>query len=147
VQIDGRKAGDIRFPGGEIDLTGFCQPGSKHLLTLLVMAMPLKAVMLSYSDTAGAKEIRGRVERRGLCGDVYLVAPPAGAGLGDVQVRTSMRNWEFTLDAEVQGLAANTPYSLRARITDRGIQVAEFTGRTFGTTNLKAGRIEFTKPW
>ena len=52
---------------------------SKHVLSILVDAMPLKAVMLSYSDTASAKQVKGSVARRGLCGDVYLASTPAGA--------------------------------------------------------------------
>ena len=48
VYVDGTKAGEIRFPGGEVDLTLVCRPGGKHMLSLLVVAMPLKGVMLSY---------------------------------------------------------------------------------------------------
>src|SRR5262249_32166323 len=47
--VDGQKAGEIRFPAGSVDLTARCRPGRRHLLSLLVAAMPLKAVMLSYS--------------------------------------------------------------------------------------------------
>ena len=35
--------------------------------------------MLSYTDTRPAREVKGPVARRGLCGDVYLVGTPAGA--------------------------------------------------------------------
>ena len=41
-------------------------------LSMLVVAMPLKGVMLSYRDTASARQVKGEVARRGLCGDVYL---------------------------------------------------------------------------
>ena len=51
VFVDGKKAGEIRFPGGEADLTAACRPGKKHLLSLLVVAMPLKEALLSYQDT------------------------------------------------------------------------------------------------
>src|SRR6185436_17663100 len=74
VYVDGKKAGEIRFPGGEIDLTPHCQSGAKHVLSLLVVAMPLKAVMLSHADSNAAREVKGTVERRGLCGDVYLTS-------------------------------------------------------------------------
>ncbi len=40
--VDGKKAGEAKFPAGEIDLTAACQPGSKHLLSLLVVARPLQ---------------------------------------------------------------------------------------------------------
>ena len=69
VWVDAQKAGDIRFPGGQADLTALCRPGAKHLLSIAVVAMPLKGVMLSYADTFGARKIQGTVQRRGLCGD------------------------------------------------------------------------------
>ena len=82
VYVDGKKVGEVRFPAGEVDLTRVCSPGHKHLLSLYVAALPLKDVLLSYRDTAAAKEVEGAVPRRGLCGDVYLVSTPAGAAPG-----------------------------------------------------------------
>ncbi len=35
VYVDGKKAGEIQFPAGEVDLTAVCRPGSKHVLSLL----------------------------------------------------------------------------------------------------------------
>ena len=90
VFVDGKPAGEIRFPGGEVDLTSACRPGGKHLLSMLVVAMPLEGVMLSYTDTASARQVKGTVPRRGLCGDVYLVGTPAGARIADVRVDTSV---------------------------------------------------------
>ena len=46
---------------------------------MLVVALPLHAVMESYNDTNTAKKKKGNVQRRGLCGDVFLVGTPAGA--------------------------------------------------------------------
>ena len=53
----------LKYPGGELDLTPVCQPGRTHRLSLRVVAMPLKAVMLSYGDSASAREIKGAVAR------------------------------------------------------------------------------------
>lgn len=145
--IDGKKAGEIRFPAGEIDLSAICQPGSKHELSLLVLAMPLKAVLLSYADTATAKEVKGSVERRGLCGDVFLVSTPAGARLNDVRVNTSVRRWEITFDVGLEDLAADRPYQLRARISDGGKDVTELTSGTFTSADVKGGRYRFTDKW
>ena len=63
VFVDGKKAGEIRFPAGELDLTSFCRPGGTHLLSMYVVALPLKAVMNSYTDTASARQVKGRVPR------------------------------------------------------------------------------------
>lgn len=40
VYVDGKKAGEVLFPSGEVDLTSMCPPGSKHVLTLKVAASP-----------------------------------------------------------------------------------------------------------
>ena len=145
VYLDGRNIGPIVFPGGQIDITAACRPGAAHVLTMYVTAMPLKGVMLSYIDTASAREVKGAVARRGLCGDVYLVSTPIAASIADVKVNTSVRNWRITFDAELKGLAANAQYALRARITDDGQNVADFTSKTFKPADLKDGHAEFTE--
>ena len=79
VYVDGRKSGEIRFPGGDLDLTPVFRAGGKHVLSMLVVALPLKR---SWSRTAillPLDSTRGTVPRRGLCGDVYLVGTPARA--------------------------------------------------------------------
>ena len=64
VYVDGRKVADMRFPAGEADLTAMCRPGEKHVLSMLVIAMPLKAVMMSYNDSDAAKEVRVKSRAR-----------------------------------------------------------------------------------
>ncbi|MEO8350792.1 MAG: sugar-binding domain-containing protein, partial [Chthoniobacteraceae bacterium] len=115
VFVDGVKAGEIHFPGGDADLTTACQPGSTHRLSVLVIALPLEGVMLSYTDSASAREIKGAVERRGLCGDVYLVSTPRGPAITEVRVETSVRKRELTISAALEGLESNQPYRFRAR--------------------------------
>jgi len=147
IFVDGKKAGEIRFPAGEADLTSVCRPGGKHVLSLLVIAMPLKGVMLSYNDTNAAREAKGSVARRGLCGDVYLVGAPASARIADVKVDTSVRKEELALDVALSGLAADAQYTLRAQIIENGRSVGEVTSNAFKGGDLKEGRIAFTKGW
>ena len=147
VYVDGQRAGEMRFPSGEVDVTSSCAPGTKHVLSMLVLAMPLKAVMMSYSDTMGAKEVRGSVERRGLCGDVYLDGTPPGARITEAMVETSVRTWEIAFDTALQGLSADGKYALRARVTDGGRSVGEFTSNAFQAADLKDGRFTFTASW
>jgi hypothetical protein len=147
VYVDGRKVGEIRFPDGQVDLSAAVRPGATHVLSLLVVAMPLKAVMESYNDTNTARKKKGRVERRGLCGDIWLIGEPAQARLSDVRIDTSFRQSQITFQAGLQGLAADGRYKLRARISDQGRQVAEFTGPTFLAGDVKEGRATFTASW
>ncbi len=149
VFVDDRRVGDIVFPGGELDITNACPARKRgtHVLSMLVVAMPLKGVMLSYTDTASAREVKGTVARRGLCGDVYLVSTPVGARVANVKVNTSVREWEITFDAALDDLGTDAQYALRAQITDNGRSVGEFTSKAFQRSDLKDGRFAFTENW
>lgn len=147
VFADGKRVGEIRFPGGELDLSSVCRPGGKYRLSLLVLALPLKGVMLSYSDTASARQVKGTVPRRGLCGDVSLVSVPAGPRIADVRVETSVRQGKVTVEAELPSLSARDRYSLRARITQDGRPVTEFASTEFTAGDLKRGRCKFAGNW
>ncbi len=148
VYVDGKKAGEMRFPGGEVDLTSLCRPGGTHRLSLLVVAMPLKGVMLSYTDTASAREVKGSVARRGLCGDVYLVSTPAGPRIADVKVDTSVRKKELTLRCGARRTCGG--YTVRLSCADHEgwpqHQGIHQHGHSRGS-DLKEGRIAFTEEW
>jgi hypothetical protein len=147
VCVDGSKAGEIRFPGGEADITSACRPGATQRLSLFVAALPLKGVMLSYTDTAAAREVKGAVARRGLCGDVFLVGTPSGPRVADVKVDTSVRQRALTFDAALEGLGEDAPYALRARVLKDGRSVKEFSSRVFRASDLKQGRLACTMKW
>lgn len=148
VYVDGVKAGELRYPAGEADLTSLCRPGQKHVLSLHVVAMPLQAVMVSFSDTASAREVKGAVERRGLCGDVWLVGAPAGPRIAGVKVETSVRRWQIAFDTAMEGLDPSRVYTLRAEITGAGRKVAEFSSNPFKGSDAGAGgRIVMAENW
>jgi beta-galactosidase len=147
VFVDGHEVGQLRFPGGELDITAAVRPGNPHVLSLLVVALPLRAVMESYTDTNTARQRQGTVERRGLCGDVWLVSEPAAARFTDIRVQTSFRQGQVTFGATLQGLAADARYKLQARIRDQGQTVAEFTGPTFSTADLTNACAAFSASW
>jgi beta-galactosidase len=147
VYLDGKKAGEVRFPAGEVDLTSTCRPGHKYVLSILVAALPLKGVLLSYTDTNSAKEVKGSVERRGLCGDVFLAGMPSAARLADVKVDTSVRKGDITFNSALEGLAADVAYALRIKIGENGRAVHEFTSKEFKAADLNEGRIAVTEKW
>lgn len=147
VFIDGKAVGEMRFPGGELDLTGACQPGSKHLLSLRVRAMPLNAVLSSFIDTANAREVKGTVARRGLCGDIYLSATPAGARITDVKIATSVRKGEIALDVALSDLAPGKRYLLTARVTDGSHEITKFQSAPITAQDAKNGRFALRHAW
>lgn len=147
VYLDGQRLGEIRFPGGDLDLTPAVRPGQKQVLSLLVVAMPLKAVALSYTDSAAAREVKGSVARRGLCGDVYLVSTPAGPGITDLRIATSVRKHQLLLDAALHGLNPEASYKFHGRILRQGGLVKEFSSRSFGSSDLSQGHFTVTEEW
>jgi hypothetical protein len=147
IYVDGKKAGEVRFPGSEADLTAVCRPGRKYVVSILVLAIPLKGVLLSYTDTNSAKQVKGTVERRGLCGDIYLAGMPSAARVSDVKVEPSVRKGEITINVAFDGLAADTAYTARVKIVDNGRGVREFTSKPFRASALKSGRLAITEKW
>jgi beta-galactosidase len=147
VFVNGMKRGELRFPGGELDLTAHLQPGATNVLSLLVVAMPLKGVLLSYTDSNSAREVKGKVERRGLCGDVFLISTPTGPRIVDVKVDTSVRKSEITFDTALQGLTEDARYSLQGRLTRDGRTVREFPSRSFKSSDIDGGRLAFSEQW
>jgi len=145
VFVDGTKCGEIRFPGGECDLTAHLRPGGTHVLSLFVVAMPLKGVLLSYTDSNAAREVKGKVERRGLCGDVFLVSTPSAPRITNVKVDTSVRRREITFDVPTENLQPDTQYTLRARIMHDGRVLKEFTSSKF--QGSPQTRRSFTNSW
>ena len=147
VYVDGKPVGEMRFPAGEVDLSAACKPGARHRLSMLVTALPLRAVMQSFGDSAAMKEVQGSVERRGLCGDVSLLASPRGPRIEDVDVTTSVRRWEVSFSATLRDLGASAKYRIRARVTDENGAAREFIGPPFGADALTGGRFTSTFAW
>jgi beta-galactosidase len=147
VYVDGKSVGTVIFPDGTVDLTDACQPGQTHLLSVLVVAVPLKGVMLAFNDTASAREVRGSVERRGLCGDVYLTSTPRTAHIADLKVDPSVRRWQISFRAALADLGGEEPYRLRAEVTGQGETVVRFSSAEFRSNDLVDGRYTFSADW
>ncbi len=147
VYLDGKKAGELRYPGGELDLTAQCQPGATQTLSMFVEAVPLREVMFSNADTFGSNQVRGRVDRPGLCGDVRLASMPKGPRISDVKVDTSVRKWEITFNAALDALVPGTQYTLNAKVSAEGLPDREFTSNPFTAADLRGGRFSFTSEW
>ncbi|MBN1672990.1 MAG: hypothetical protein JXR37_18235 [Kiritimatiellae bacterium] len=145
--VDGKKAGSMRFPGGEVDITALARPGTKQVLSALVVAMPLKGVIASYNDTNSSRDVKGSVARRGFCGDLFLLGEPGGPRVTDVRVITSVRKGEITFEAVPADLAAGPAYALRAVILEQGREIKTFDGAPFRAADLQEGRTSFTAKW
>lgn len=147
VFLDGKKIGELRFPSGELDLTPFVVPGRIYNLSIFVAALPLKAVTLAFTDTFAAKEVKGTVARRGLCGDVFLVSTPREARITNLKIDPSVRRNSITFRADLSGLAPNFGYRLQAKISDHGREEKNFSSPVFHSSDLTNGQFTFEQPW
>ena len=145
VFIDGRAAGEIDFPGGEVDLTGTCRPGATHQLAILVIAQFLtpQGTYMPYDEAPAER----RILRRGLCGDVFLMSMPQGPCITDVGIDTSVRQWSITFTAALDGLKGGASYVLRARVLDDGEEALTAESEPFSVGDLQNRRLEFSKEW
>lgn len=142
VFVDGRREGEILFPAGELDVTDVCRPGGKYRLSIHVSALPQRAVLLSYTDSNAAREVAGRVARRGLCGDLFLVSRPAGPRIRSTRVFTSVGKGRVTYAIAAQQLTAGTEYRLDVSY---GTEGGLFWSKSFRARDADA-RIALTTP-
>ncbi len=148
VFVDGKKAGELRFPGGTLDLTTVCKPNNKYILSIYVLALPLKDVMVSYVDAANSHRGCGKVARRGLVGDVFLFSEPVGPRLrDDARVETSVRRGEIVCSTSAENLAPKQSYSVKARVLQNNRVVKEFVSDRFTRESHADGRINFKTVW
>ena len=132
--LRGRQSGGRdAVPGRRARSHRCCRPGGTHVLSLLVVAVPLKGVMLSYTrhGLGAAGQGHGpapRSVRRRL--SAWLL--PAGARIDDVRVDTSVRQGRITFDAALAGPRRRpSAIRLRARITQDGRDGDRFTSKAF----------------
>jgi beta-galactosidase len=146
VFVDGNKAGEMRFPAGEVDITAHCQPGRTHKLTMLVLALPLKAVLQSYTDSASARTVKGTVARRGTCGDIFLVGTVAGPRISEAKVDTFVRAGRILFRVNVTNHLSGS-LRARVRVTAADGEVMEATGTAMqgGATGVMG--VGFGKRW
>jgi beta-galactosidase len=147
IFVNGVRLGEILFPSGELNLTSVCSPGKKYLISMKVTALPLSDVVAVYNDSNASRQGHGQVERRGLCGDVYLCSEPLKARINDVKVITSFRKGEITFNSNLENLSAGTTYSLNAVITNKGNKITEFKSKTFTSNDIKDGIFSLTEQW
>lgn len=146
VLVDGKNAGEIDFPGGELDLTQFAVPGKRQELAILVSANPEKSGSLFMSPDVVVK-ISGELGFRGITGDLFLESEPMDNALSDVRIVTSVQTKTIAFDTGIRNAEPGT-YLLKAVIRDNGEQVASFRSEPFRITGKSPSvRYTFSAAW
>ncbi|WP_303056023.1 glycoside hydrolase family 2 TIM barrel-domain containing protein [Victivallis vadensis] len=114
VRIDGKSAGVLFFPGGELDVSSHVTPGGKHEIAILVEAEP-RILTVNMGETRAYTELR-EMDNRGLCGEAMLEAIPPRHSISDTAIRTFVGKRQIEFDVGFHELVAGT-YLLEATVS------------------------------
>ena len=149
VYVDGARAAEVTFPGGEADITSFVKPGRKQSVALDVTAYPLNPETLDFNAPDRAVSKKSEVRFKGVTGDVYLdVMPKDGPRIVAATVESDVAGGKVTFVADVTstGETPVVPVRLVAKISDLdGKPVREFANGEL--TPDAYGRVAFTAAW
>ena len=156
VYVDGVRAAEVTFPGGEADITAFVKPGKKQSIALDVTAYPLNPETLDFNAPDRAVTKKSEVRFKGVTGDVYLdVMPKEGPRIVDATVESDVAGDNVTFVAELAaGTAAPHTGGSRSCATVRLVaKISDLNGkpvREFASGDLTPdadGRVAFTAAW
>lgn len=145
VYVDGVRAAEVTFPGGEADITDFAKPGQKQSIALYVTAFWPDSKMVDFSTPHRG----GLVQRKGVTGDVYLdIRQKEGMCIADATVESDAADGKVTFKAEVSSMGGTpvAPVCLTAKIYDPASNpVREFaSGEVVPDAD---GLVAFTADW
>lgn len=147
VYLDGRKAGEIVFPGGMVELTGLVRPGKRQTLEVRLSAVPLSEDHYVAMDGDNITKVAAKVKNRGITGDTFLHIVPAER-IDNTHFITKVKGMTITFDSALSGLRPEKRYTVSVRIVDRnGKEVKAFASPAFRAGELKNGRFRFTGIW
>lgn len=149
VYLNGKYAGDIRHPKGDLDISNFVEPGGNVLLEVLVCSFSNpsdfeKLTKLSKEAYGKTKAIGGR---RGIGGDVLLLSRPKGTRIDGVFVRTSVQAMEIAADIDIIGVRDAGDYEIKCRILDsKGAAVKKFSKKV-ALDKSSLQRLSVSEKW
>ena len=145
VFVDNVKAGDVWFPGGEVDLTDKLIPGRRQSIAILVEAIPLSDTMDAFMAPDRIVKDKAVVKNKGINGDVFLISRPKGQRIAFVQAIPSVKNGTITFRTDLED-AANVPYKIAADVTLPDGSVKTFSQKLPSIPN-ENNSIVLTSEW
>jgi len=145
VFVDGAPAGEVWFPGGEVNLSKWLKPGLEQSIALLVKAMPLDNERLDFMAPDRVIESKASLKLKGITGDVFLHARPAAQRLDHVAIVPSVRNNTISFQADLSQ-SDDREFVLSADVFAADNQLL----KSFRSQPLRASdanAIAFTAPW
>lgn len=147
VYVDGKRASEVSFPGGEADITEFAKPGVKQSIVLDVTAYPLNPLTLDFNAPDRATERKSEVKYRGVTGDVYLDIMPKGARVVDATVECDVEGNKANFVADCEGVSGEVELEVHVYdtvdVTKVGSLKPVFMAYSAGMRPDEEGRVAF----
>jgi len=148
IYVDGKEAGRIGWPGGEVNITSLVQPGQDANLRVFVAASPSSDKVGTFMGP-GAGQVsfaEATLPSKGIIDDVLLESRLQEQYISDVFVQPSTRQQQITLDVELAHVQPASQVQFIARMERNG--KVEQTFRT--TVTVQAAPLQTVKiswPW
>ena len=147
VFADGKRAGTVEWPGGDLDVTAFATPGKTLDLAILVQADPVSGYFRLARESIGEKfQVPRYCGVRGLAGDVCLFPVAKGPRIDGVAIRTSVAKKQLTTVFELSNLAPGKSYRIKAAASAAG-QIAQALPETTFTAKAANDSVEISSSW
>jgi len=150
VYVDGKPAGDVRWPAGRVDLTGLVTPGTEATLRLRVLAVDDRTEVTHFMGYVDEPKSKANLDHRGIIGDgLKLLTQPRGARIDGVFVRPSTRQQKVDLDIELTGVAAAGEAEVVAEMLDEtgAVERTFATQLTVPATGDTVRTVTVSFPW
>ncbi|MBI2300464.1 MAG: hypothetical protein HYU66_16235, partial [Armatimonadetes bacterium] len=147
VAVDGKPAGTVRWPAGEVDVTALVTPGATATLTVHVTTDPFSKERMVAMREDQIEQVKAQVVFRGLVGDVFLTVAPERARIAAVQTRPSVRHKALGLAVRLADLEPARRYHLHAAARQPGAEEWQGQSPAFSAADLKDGLFTCELPW
>jgi hypothetical protein len=142
VYVDGKRAGEIRFPGGEVEITSAWPAGRQALAQCLCRSDAVEgrdAFLIPTPRRRGRSKVRLHdADCVVMCS---LSARRRGSRIREVRVDTSVQRKEITFNAALDGLSANGRFLCGHESSKDGRTIKDFKSQEFSENDFKQGRF------
>ena len=147
VFANGKRAGSVEWPGGELDLTAFATPGKSLDLAIHVQAEPVSGYFRLCRESIGDKfQIPRYCHVRGLTGDVRLIPVVKGPHLDGAAVRTFASSKRISVLFELSNLSPGKSYRIQGAASAAG-RIAQALPATTFTAKAANDTVEVSAGW